>query len=40
MMIGGAPTIFTVYIIVEVVLAAAVLIYEFCFDKDRKKKST
>jgi len=39
MMIGGAPTIFTVYIIVEVVLAAAVLIYEFS-GKCRKKKGT
>jgi len=38
MMIGGAPTLFTIYIIIEVVLASAVLIYEFCFKKGKKNK--
>jgi len=35
----GAPNIFWIYIAVEIVLALAVLIYEFAFRKGGKKKS-
>lgn len=39
-MIGGAPSLFTIYIIIEVVLAAAVLIYEFGIRRRKNKKNT
>jgi len=35
----GAPNIFWIYIAIEVVLALAVIIYEFAFKKGGKKKS-
>ena len=35
----GAPNIFWIYIAIEVVLALAVIIYEFAFRKGGKKKS-